>query len=121
MKQIFSKQIISDAYWATSYKIHNNPALVLELTAEQLLEFTDKQSYLEWVKSWKAFYKGLADRQRELRLELKKPHGTLGFAAGVLMSERQTNKWYLRILLEARRIAKRRSWQMKQDRKMMQT
>lgn len=35
------------------------------------------------------------------------------------MGERQLNKWYLRILLQARRIAKERSWQMKQDSKVV--
>jgi hypothetical protein len=42
-----------------------------------------------------------------------------GVYAGNLMSERHSNKWHLRILLEARRIAKKRSWQMKQDSKVL--
>lgn len=104
----------------SSYKITYNPVLAEELAAEELVKFTDKQGYLDWIVNWKDFYKNLAARQREIRLELKKPHSTFtqpGIDASALMSERQTNKWYLRILLQARRIAKKRSWKMKQDSK----
>lgn len=122
MKQVFDKKIIQEIYWKHSYKIHNNAVLVNELTAEELLDFTDKQSYLEWVKHWKDFYKALAAEQKQLRIDLSKPHNVYiktewgeYLEASVKMELRQTNKFYLRILLEARRIAKRRSWQMKQD------
>lgn len=104
-----------EAYRTRAYRIINNEILARELAAEELVKFDSRQSYLEWVESWKDFYKSLATKQREIRLELKKPHSTLPYFGAGLMGERQMNKWYLRILLEARRIGKRRSWEMKQD------
>ena len=89
--------------------------MLIILTAEELVKFTDKQSYLDWVVAWKNFYKDLAQRQRHLRIELSKPHSTLPYYGAGYMSERLTNKLWLTILLEARQIGKRRSWEQKKQ------
>lgn len=108
-----------DIYGRHNYTIKNNPALVYILTAEELVEFTDKASYLEWVKSWKDFYRIFAIRQYLLRIDLSKPHSEYtGWEVSDKMMERHRNKLILRILLEARRVGKRLSWQMKQDSKV---
>ena len=85
------------------------------MTAETLVKFTDKMSYLDWVSAWKKFYKNLADKQRQLRIELSKPHLELPYYGAGYMSERHTNKLWLTILLEARRIGKRLSWEQKKQ------
>lgn len=89
------------------------------MAAETLVKFTDKASYFDWVSGWKEFYKSLATRQRHLRIELSKSHAYLeyhksGSVAG-MMSERHVNKLWLTILLEARQIGKRLSWQIKKQ------
>ena len=114
MTQEFSITNIKEIYLNNCYKIHNNNALVLILTGEELVKFTDKASYLDWVKSWKIFYKDLAGKQRQLRIELSKPHIDIDSVA-YKMGERQINKLWLTILLEARKAGKRLSWQQKQQ------
>ncbi len=109
-------ETIREIYRYHSYRIIHNDVLVLILTAEDLAKFTDKKSYLEWVVAWKDFYKNLAARQRQLRIELSKPHSIYTYNdLASKMSERHNNRLILAILLEARKVGKKLSWQQKKQ------
>ena len=95
--------------------------------AEEFCNFTDKASYLEWVSEWKKSWKELSKEQTEIRIQLSKPHDSLGFVeseggwrwprAAFLQSKKGTNRYRLHILMAIRRVGKKKSWQMKQESK----
>lgn len=82
------------------WKIEYNP----ENYINEHLTFTDKFSYLEWVKSWKEQYKELTVRTRFLKKE--KPVNW--------QSERSYNRGKARAMLAIRLAGKSKSWEMKQ-------
>ena len=76
--------------------------------------FDDKDSYLQWVVEWKEVWKERSEEQKQLRIQLSQPHDTVD-GVSWLQGKRAANKMYLRMLLHARRYAKKASWQMKQE------
>ena len=81
---------------------------------ENITYFEDRDSYLEWVAEWKEVWKRRSKEQRQLRITLSKPHDTLN-RVWELQGKRASNKMYLRMLLYARRYAKRVAKAMKEE------
>jgi hypothetical protein len=82
---------------------------------EWITYFDSKNSYLEWVAEWKKVWKIRSEEQKKLRIKLSQPHSIYGYNVGDMQAQRMVNKQYLRMLLYARRYAKRTSQQMKKE------
>lgn len=91
-----------------------------EVAAKSLLEFSNRESYLEWRTEWKLAYKQLSERQTELRKLLSQPHQLESYDgflfptnASSWMRERWGNKQILQMMLTARRLGKEKSCELK--------
>ena len=77
--------------------------------------FTDRDSYFEWVRQWKATYKSLSQEIRELKATIREKQAQ-GEYVWRLQEQRWRLRWYATALLILRREGKVRSWKMKQER-----
>ena len=88
-------------------------------------KWTDKASYLKWVKEWKSLYKELTLDIRELRRELSKPHMVISFndprfdtSSRYHQSYKRTLRQYANCMMEIRKTGKKESWKNKQATKI---
>lgn len=78
--------------------------------------FTDRDSYFEWVRQWKATYKSLSQEIRELKATIREKQREAQEPVWRLQEQRYRLRWYATALLILRHEGKVRSWKMKQER-----
>lgn len=88
-------------------------------------KWTDKKSYLKWVKQWKSLYKELTLAIRKHRCELGKPHIVLRYndpryetSSGRLQADKFILRRFAKCMMEIRKIGKKESWKNKQTTKI---
>ena len=131
--EIFNRKSLLDharQYNKKYYDPENETADEIE-AGIALCQFTDKESYLEWVKEWKKIWHELSNEQTKSRIAMSKPHNTPELTEMVQPEGRRysvrrldwyrfiraDNKWILRILIHARHHGKKTSWKMKMESK----
>lgn len=98
-------------------KARLNNKTVEELDSEDFasfLTFTDRDSYLEWVADWKETYKALSESIRGSREAAKNMARAGDPKAAYAQSSAALKGQQARAMLALRRIAKGRSWAMRQ-------
>lgn len=95
-----------------------NPLPVYEMdyqtSLKYLLEFTDRESYLEWVKMWKWRYAELVRIQKILKGELRKPHTA---RTSWIMSQSSTLTSFLHAFCVLRVEGKKKAAQLRKEAK----
>ena len=86
-------------------------AVTLEQFLSDHLTFTDKASYLSWVKSWKEQYNALTVKCRVYK---KKVTDWETWYKSEPAGSRSDLYYQARIMLLVRSLGKKRSWEMKQ-------
>ena len=114
-----AKILFGIGQWITNSKTGQK-----KFQAEFEFPFKTRDEYLKWVTQWKLEYKTLADKQRELRKEIRSPHimeerkspwGTywLSSASGA-QGAHACNRPKLTEMIRMRVEGKKASWKMKQ-------